>query len=119
MHEHELLVRGAFDLLEAGDLDGYVAYLTDDVVQTNPFGVFRGTAEVLAYHRQTFEETLAAHFRHVEHLLVSGDSVAVWLSFGGTVAATGRSFEVEGCVILDVRDGKVCAITEYVDFTDA
>ena len=118
MHEYELLVRGAFDLLEAGDLEGYVARLTDDIVQTNPSGVFRGKAEVLAYNHQALRETLAAHFRRVEHLVVSGESVAVWLTFGGTVAATGRSFEVEGCVIFDVRDGKVCAVTEYVDFAE-
>ena len=119
MHEYELLVRGAFDLLEAGDLEGYVACLTDDIVQTNPSGVFRGKAEVLAYNHRTLRETLTGHFRRVEHLVVSGESVAVWLTFGGTVAATGRSFEVEGCVIFDVRDGKVCAVTEYVDFTEA
>ena len=82
---------------------------------TNPIGVFRGKAEVLAYNHQTLRETLAAHFRRVEHLVVSGESVAVWLTFGGTVAGTGRSFEVEGCVIFDVRDDKVCAVTEYVD----
>jgi ketosteroid isomerase-like protein len=119
MHEYESLVRHAFDLLEHGDLEGYVACFTDDIVQTNPVGVFRGKADVLAYNHQMLRETLAVHFRRVEHLVVSGESVAVRLAFGGTVAATGRSFEVEVCAIFDVRDGKVCAVTEYVDFTEA
>ena len=119
MHEYEGLVRGALDVLEAGDLEGYVACFTEDIVQTTPLGVFHGKAEALAFLQRSFRDTLAAHFRRVEHLLVSGESVAVWLTFGGTVAATGRSFEVEGCTIFDIRDSKVCAITEYIDFTEA
>ena len=119
MHEYEGLVRGALDVLEAGDLEGYVACFTEDIVQTTPFGVFHGKAEVLGFLRQTFVETLAAHFRRVEHLLVSGETVAVWLTFGGTVAATGKSFAVEGCSIFRIRDDKVCGISEYLDFTEA
>jgi ketosteroid isomerase-like protein len=115
MHAHELLVRGALDRLEAQDIDGYVDCFTGDVVLTNPLGTVSGRVEFRAYH-EAFS-AFSSHSRRVEHVVVSGDNVAVWTRFGGTVAATGRSFEVEGCVIFGVRDGLVCSLTEYLDVT--
>ena len=43
--------------------------------------------------------------------------MAVWQTSGGTVAVTGGSFEVEARTIFDVREDKICAVTEYADFT--
>jgi ketosteroid isomerase-like protein len=114
MHANERLVRDALDRLEAKDVNGYVDCFTDDVVLTNPLGTVSGKAELRAYHAFS---ALSSHCRRVEHVVVSGDDVAVWTRFGGTVAATGRSFEVEGCGIFSLRDGLVCSLTEYLDVT--
>ena len=116
MHRHESLVRGALDRLnEANDIEGYVACCTDDVVFTYPLGVARGKAEFLAFHSSF--ALLSHRYARIERLLVSGDSVALWQTSAGTVAATGRSFEVEVCGIFDVRADKICAVVEYADYT--
>ena len=116
VHPHERLVRGALQLLnESLDIEGYAECCTDDVVHTHPLGVDRGKTEFLAFHSSF--KLLSHRYARIERLLVSGDSVAVWQTSRGTVAATGRSFEIETCGIFDIRDGKICAITEYADFT--
>jgi len=116
MHRHEVLVRAALARLnEVNDIEGYVDCCTDDVVFTSPLGVARGKADFLAFH-STFE-LLSHRYARIERLLVSEDSVAVWSTSGGTVAATGGSFEVEACTIFEVRDDKLCAVTEYADVT--
>lgn len=114
MHPHERLVRSALERLEAFDMEGYADHCADDVVFTHPMGVARGRAEFLQFH-STFH-ALSDRYRRDERLLVSNDSVAVWITSGGTVAATGRSFEIQACTIFDVDDGKISAITEYADF---
>src|SRR5262245_19057985 len=116
MHAHERLVRDALERLnQANDIEGYVDCCTDDVVLTNSLGVARGKAEFLAFHSSF--ELLSHRYAPIERLLVSDDSVAVWQTSGGTVAATGVSFEIEACTIFDVRDDKICAVTEYSDLT--
>ena len=114
MHPHEQLVRSALERLEAFDMEGYADHCTDDVVHTHPGGVSRGRAEVLAFH-STFHQ-LSDRYRRDQRLLVSNDSVVVWITSGGTVAATGKSFEIQACTIFDIRGDKICALTEYADF---
>jgi ketosteroid isomerase-like protein len=114
VHPHERLVRGALERLNvARDVEGYGACCTDDVVFTSPLGGARGKAEFLAFHASFV--LLSRRDARIERLLVSGDAVAAWTTSAGTVAATGRSFEVEVCTIFDIRDGKIGAVTEYVD----
>jgi len=79
------------------------------------WGLHGGKADFLAFH-STFALLSHRHAR-IERLLVSEDSVAVWSTSGGTVAATGGSFVVEACTIFDVRDDKLCAVIEYADVT--
>lgn len=114
MHEHERLVLSALERLDAMDIEGYADHCTDDVVHTHPSGVSRGRDEFVAFHSAF--HLLADRYRRDQRILVSGDSVVVWITSGGTVAATGKSFEVEACTIFDIRDGKICALTEYADF---
>jgi ketosteroid isomerase-like protein len=116
LHPHERLVRGALERLNVDlDIEGYVDCCTDDVVHTHSQGVDRGKVEVLASHSAF--ALLSHRFARIERLLVSDDSVAVWQTSAGTVAATGGSFEIEVCTIFDVRDNKICAIHEYADLT--
>jgi ketosteroid isomerase-like protein len=114
MHAHERLVRSALERLEAFDMEGYADCCTDDVVFTHPLGVARGREEFLQFHSAF--HALSERYRRDERLLVSNNAVAVWITSGGTVAATGRSFEIQACTIFDIEDGKICAITEYADF---
>ena len=55
------------------------------------------------------------HWRRVEKLLVDGDVVVAWLTFGGTPTVNGVPFEVEVCSVLEVRSGKVQSTRMYTD----
>ena len=114
MHPHEQLVRTALERLDAMDIEGYADHCTDDVVHTHPRGVSHGRAEVLAFHAAFHQ--LSDRYRRDQRLLVSGDSVVVWITSGGTVAATGKSFETQACTIFDIRDDRISALTEFADF---
>ena len=112
MNDPAALVCAAFEHLNAHDLDAYYALLADDVVSIGLTGRFDGKDAMRAGIGLSFD-AIPDHWRRVERMAVSGDSVATWITFGGTVAATGEPIELEGCVIWDIQDGRICAIREY------
>ncbi|MGH9026895.1 MAG: nuclear transport factor 2 family protein [Acidimicrobiia bacterium] len=99
------VVLGAFQALNDHDLERYAGLLAEDVEERHPYQL-TGREAVTAGDRATLE-LIPDHWRKIDRLLVDGDNVAFWLRFGGTVAATGKSFEVEICGIVKVRDGKI------------
>ena len=113
MDDREALVRAAVARLEAHDMEGYLEHLADDVVSITPVATCRGKDEFRGYLDQL--ALIPDHWRRVERLVVSGDSVATWMVFGGTVGATGRSFEIEGCTVWDIAGDRIQAITEWID----
>jgi len=76
----------------------------------------RGIDEARAIDEPIFA-TLPDHWRRVEKLLVSGDKVAVWLTFGGTPTSNGQSFEIDLCDIFEIRDGKIQSLRMYSDWS--
>ncbi len=107
------VVLQVFQALNDHDLDRYASLLAEDVQERHPY-VLDGRDAVTAGDRATLE-LIPDHWRKIERLLVDGDNVAFWLRFGGTIAATGESFEVEICGIVTVRDGKVATWNFYTD----
>jgi ketosteroid isomerase-like protein len=110
----ESIVRAAIDRLNAHDLDGYYELCADDFAYIGTTER-RGKAAARAVDEPLFAG-LPDHWRRVEKLLVCGDTVAVWLCFGGTPRATGRAFEVELCDVIEVRDARIQSIRIYADF---
>ena len=108
------VVLTALDRLNAHDLEGYYELCADDFVYVGTTER-RGKAEARAVDEPLFAG-LPDHWRRVERLLVSGDTVAVWLTFGGTPTANGRAFEAELCDLIEVRDGKIQSIRMYGDW---
>lgn len=108
------IVEEAMRRLNDHDLDGYYALCAVD---------FRyvWTAERIGHSaaREVDEPIFAAmpdHWRRIDKLIVSGDVVAVWLTFGGTPTPTGRRLEAELCDIIEVRDGLIQSLTMYADW---
>ncbi|MCI0635236.1 MAG: nuclear transport factor 2 family protein [Actinobacteria bacterium] len=99
------VVLRVFDALNDHDLERYAGLLAEDVQERHPY-VLDGRDAVTAGDKATLE-LIPDHWRTIERLLVDGDNVAFWLRFGGTIAATGKSFEVEICGVVEVRDGKI------------
>lgn len=108
------LVRTAFDRLNEHDLDGYYALLAEDVTYVG-VATTRGRDAARATDAPVFA-MLPDHSRRVDRMLVSGDTVAAWLVFSGTHAATGERFEAEFCDILEIRGGFIQSITMYADW---
>jgi ketosteroid isomerase-like protein len=61
------------------------------------------------------------HWRRFDKMIVAGDTVAIWGTFGAT-APSGKAFEVEVCDIIEVRDGRMQSmrmIADWSPITDA
>ena len=108
------IVLAMFDRLNKHDLDGYYDLFAEDIVYTGA-NESRGIAAARATN-EPFFESVPDHWRRVDRLLVAGDTVAVWLTFGGTPRATGVPYEVEVCSVIEVRDGKVQSTRMYTDW---
>ncbi|MGH9114082.1 MAG: nuclear transport factor 2 family protein [Acidimicrobiales bacterium] len=102
-----------FQALNDHDLERYAGLLAEDVEERHPYHL-TGRDAVTAGDRATLE-LIPDHWRKIERLLVDGDHVAFWLRFGGTIADTGKGFEVEICGIVTVRDGKIATWDFYTD----
>jgi ketosteroid isomerase-like protein len=115
MQDNVAVVLGGLERLNANDLDGYFDLLADDVVLKSAFvGKHQGKQAVCKAIRDACQALSTTHWRRVEKVAVLGESVAVWLSLGGTFSATGESVAVEGCSVFDVRNGRIAATREYV-----
>ena len=60
-------------------------------------------------------EQLDPHWRTTERTLVSGNDLVTWLRFGGTVPATGKSFEVDVCNVFTFDGDRIVEWREYLD----
>ena len=107
------VVLAALDRLNAHDLDGYYELCADDFACIGSTER-RGKSEARAVDEPLFT-VLPDHWRRVEKLLVCGNTVAVWLTFGGTPTSTGRAFEADLCDVIEVSDGKIQSIRIYAD----
>ncbi len=109
------IVRAALQRLNDHDVDGYFALCADNLDY-----VSMTTVEGKAAARALDEAALAAlpdHWRRIDRLLVSGDTVAVWLTFGGTPAGK-EPFEAEFCNIFEVRDGLIASLKTYANWPE-
>jgi ketosteroid isomerase-like protein len=110
----QTVVLTALDRLNEHDLDGYYALCAPDFAYTGT-STRHGHAEARSIDEPLFAG-IPDHWRRVDRILVSGDYVAVWLTFGGTPAATGQPFEAELCDIIEVREGLIQSLTMYADW---
>ncbi len=82
--DHVATVRRFYDLINAGDLDGFGELLADDFVEREVTpGIPPTKAGVVAFFRMT-RVAFPDMRMQVEDTLVSGDKVAVRLTLSGT-----------------------------------
>ena len=116
MSQPEAVILSALETLNRGDLDAFYALLSEDFVYTTPLYSVQGRDATRAADAPMFAQ-LSHHWREADRVLTSGDKVAVWLRFGGTVARNGRTFEVEVCDIFTVDGEQLTALEIYGDFS--
>jgi steroid delta-isomerase-like uncharacterized protein len=99
--DHAATVRRLYDLINAGDIDGFGALLADDFVDHEELpvvGTREGVMDFLRMQRAAFPDMRM----HVEEVIESGDTVVVRGKVSGThegtflgMPATGRHMEVK------------------------
>jgi ketosteroid isomerase-like protein len=109
------VVEAAFQRLNEHDIDGYFALCADDFVYSVGPSVVRGKPAARAVDEPAYT-ALPDHWRRIDKILASRDTVAVWLTFGGTRSADGVAREVDVCDIFEVRDGLIQSLACYADW---
>jgi ketosteroid isomerase-like protein len=99
------------------DVDGILAMMTDDVIFEASFGKepwgsrVVGKAAVREFLDDMFDRIPDIRWDEIRHFARPEVVVVEWLT-SGTPRGSGR-FEVEGCDILTLRDGKIAAKRSY------
>ena len=99
------------------DLEGILAMMTDDVVFEASFGKDpwgtralgkSATRELLV---DLFDRVADIRWDEIRHFACPEHAVVEWLTTG--TPRGGTRFEVEGCDVLTLRDGKIAAKRSY------
>ena len=112
--DHTDAMRRAYDLLNAGDLDGFAELLSDDFVEHEATPGLEptkaGVLQFFAMYKAAFPDLRF----EPEHVLVDGDTVAAYFRATGTqtgefmgIPATGKSVDVHGVDIVRFGDDGV------------
>ena len=110
-------VRKAVELLNEGDIDTFYELLAEDCVFTSPMGEMKGRQAIIDGDRALLTQ-IDGHWRRLERgPIISGDAIVTWGLFGGTVKATGKSFEMEACMVMHVNGDAIVAWESYSDFS--
>jgi ketosteroid isomerase-like protein len=110
-------IASAIERMNEGDIDAFYELIADDCVLTGPMGELRGRQAILDGDRAA-ALLMEPHYRRFDRgPIVSGNDIAYWGVFGGTVKATGKSFESEICGIFHTQDGKIVRWEMYFDLS--
>jgi len=119
-NENKRLVLDFYAAGARGDMDACFAMLADDVVWTNIGSTkFSGTytgRQQLAENLlgPLFGQLKAGIASEVEQLVAEGDTVVAQTS-GTAETLDGNPYNNTYCQVITVRDGRIAAVTEYMD----
>ena len=99
------------------DLDGILSMMTDDVVFEASFGKeawghrVTGIKDVRGFLEEMFDRIPDVRWDEIRHFAHPYQVTVEWLTSG--TPRGGARFEVQGCDILAIRDGKIAAKRSY------
>jgi ketosteroid isomerase-like protein len=99
------------------DLDGIMAMMTDDVVFEASFGKEQwgtratGRAAVREQVAEIMRRIPDVRWDEIRHVVCPDHAVVEWITSGTPLGGT--RFEVYGCDVLALRDGKIAAKRSY------
>ena len=122
MHDHDRILRNAYATFARGDLDGYLAYCTDDIVFTVP-----GDNKVSGvYSRAQFGPGLITKVMNATNGTFVETVLDVFTSPRGGIVQAHHAFDVGGrkCEyrtyhVYDIRDGKLASFREVPEDMEA
>jgi len=109
--------------LNARDLEGYLSRIDDSYVGASeiapgPICGHEGVRQNIGMLFEAFPDVRL----EIKQIIASGDSVAVLLRITGThkgnfagIAPTNKSFVIQGCNVVEVRNGKAIQAKLYAD----
>lgn len=120
-HETKRVVEAWIAAMNAHDPDAYLALLADDVEQVTPTEQLTGRAAADVDIRDTFASqpdvtttvltsVVADGVAAVEYRMSGTLAGDIHVADGRVVASTGRRYDMEGCSLVWVRDGRISAI---------
>jgi steroid delta-isomerase-like uncharacterized protein len=130
MEANRELLERYVELYNAGDLDSCMELYAEDAVQRMHDGTFRGLDAIRARLGRDLDAFPDARYV-VESFVEDGDAFADEWTFTGTntgpfrlpdgteVPATGKSVDIKGMELVEVRDGKIVVDNLYYDFLAA
>ena len=113
--------RRLFELFTASDIDGVLALMTEDATWLIPgkkelmptAGLYNKEKIGKLFHRML--DGLTGGLRMtVKSLIAEGDRVAAEVTSAGDLK-NGRLYRQEYHFLIEFRDGKICAVREYLD----
>ena len=119
--ENAQFMQGAYDKFNAGDIDGLLSMMADNVewvlpdMSNVPFaGARRGHASVAAFFKSVLEHQEPTSFE-VHGMIAQGNRVVAYGHYVWHVKTTGRGFEGDYVHIWTVEGGKITRLQEYTD----
>ena len=118
---NRVIAQRLFELFSASDIDGVLALMTDDATWRIP-----GKEELTPTAGVYSKERIGRLFRRmldnlstglrmtVLSSIAEGDRVALEVTSSGDLK-NGRLYRQEYHFIMEFRDGKICAVREYLD----
>ena len=123
--ENAQFMQGAYDKFNAGDIDGLLSMMADNVewvlpdMSNVPFaGARSGHASVAAFFKSVLEHQEPKSF-DVHGMIAQGNRVVAHGHYVWHVKATGRDFEGDYVHIWTVAGGKITRLQEYTDTASA
>jgi uncharacterized protein len=119
--QNKALVREFFARFTASDIDGVLGMMTDDATwwipgkkdRTPTAGLYDKAKIGRLFHRmlQALEGGLEMN---VKSSIAEGDFVAAEVTSSGNLK-NGRQYRQEYHMLMQLRDGRICAVREYLD----
>jgi steroid delta-isomerase-like uncharacterized protein len=109
--DHGATMRTAYELISAGDIDGFADILSDDMIEHEETPGFPPTKEGVKAFFKAYVVAFPDLRMDAEDVIVSGDKVVARFRATGTnsgqfmgMPATGKSVEVQGIDIIRFND---------------
>jgi ketosteroid isomerase-like protein len=110
-----------FELFSAGDVDGALALMTDDATwripgkkELSPIAGLYSKEKIVHLFRRMLDTLDSGLSMTVVSSIVEGDRVALEVTSSGDLQ-NGRLYRQEYHFLMELREGKICAVREYLD----
>jgi ketosteroid isomerase-like protein len=116
------IVRTTFELVERGEVDAGLEYVTDDIefLPLSAVGVegraYRGHDGLREWQRER-EETWDLHF-HIDEIEMIGDNALVLGHIGARGRGSGVELDTDVAWVLGFRGDKICRVEAFTDRTE-